>query len=194
MGTFGLRLRQERENKRMRLVDVAKSTRVGIHHLAALEHEDFDALPNDVFVKGYIRVYAECLGLDPDSLVKEYLRLAQENRPEQGGNGEDPVLREMSRLLIPEEERGFRLRPRLLAVGGVVVVLAVLVGLWLLGSGDDTVDPVPVQTTPAKGASPPAEPAKVDTRPPAPPEVKPRQLPPERQPAPAHDSTGCRRR
>jgi cytoskeletal protein RodZ len=159
----------------MRLVDIAKSTRVGIHHLAALEHEDFDALPNDVFVKGYIRVYAECLGLDPDGLVEEYLRLARENRPEQGSNGEDPVLREMSRLLVPAEERGFRLRP-LLAVGGVLVVLAVLVGLWMIGSGDDTqiasgqaeiprairpdvtVDSAAVQTTPAKDAPPPAEP------------------------------------
>jgi len=173
MGTFGLRLRQERENKGMRLVDIAKSTRVGIHHLAALEHEDFDALPNDVFVKGYIRVYAECLGLEPDGLVDEYLRLARENRPEKGSNGEDPVLREMSRLLVPAEERGFPLRP-LLAGGGVVVVLAVLVGLWIIGSGDDTqiagsqaeprairpdvtVDPSAVQTTPAKEAAPPAE-------------------------------------
>ena len=176
MGTFGLRLRQERENKGMRLVDIAKSTRVGIHHLAALEHEDFDALPNDVFVKGYIRVYAECLGLDPDGLVEEYLRLARENRPERGGNGEDPVLREMSRLLVPAEERGFRLRP-LLAGGGVVVVLAVLVGLWVIGSGDDTqtaggqaemprairpdvtVDPAPVNTAAAEDTPPPAEPA-----------------------------------
>jgi cytoskeletal protein RodZ len=159
----------------MRLVDIAKSTRVGIHHLAALEHEDFGALPNDVFVKGYIRVYAECLGLDPDGLVEEYLRLARENRPEQGSNGEDPVLREMSRLLVPAEERGFRLRP-LLAVGGVLVVLAVLVGLWMIGSGDDTqiasgrveasrairpdvtVDPAAVQATPAKDAAPPVEP------------------------------------
>ena len=176
MSTFGLRLRREREKKKMRLVDIAKSTRVGIHHLAALEHEDFDALPNDVFVKGYIRVYAECLGIEGDDLVEEYLRLAKEKRPEQGSNDKDPVLSEMSRLLVPAEERGFQLRP-LLAGGGVVVVLAVLIGLWMTGSGDEmqsaggqadvsrairpdvTVDPAPVTPPAAQKTPPPAKPA-----------------------------------
>ena len=128
MGTFGLRLRRERENKGLRLIDVAKTTRVGVHYLAALEHEDLDALPNDVFVKGFVRVYAECLDIDADEVVAEYLVLARGRRPVAPPNGEDQVVREMSRLLVKKGDRASWLRPGLLLAGGASVLL--LLAAW----------------------------------------------------------------
>ncbi len=136
MGSFGLRLRKERESKGLRLVDVAKVTRVGAHFLAALEHEDFGALPNDVFVKGFVRVYAECLGIDADKLVAEYLELARQRRPApETADGEDPVLSEMSRLLVHKEDRAWWHRPGVPLAGGVTLLLVVAVWMWFGSDG-----------------------------------------------------------
>lgn len=81
MGTFGLRLRGEREKRGLRLVDVAKATKVGAHHLAALEHEDLGNLPEDETATGYLRTYAEHLGLDPEPLVADFARELEIRRP-----------------------------------------------------------------------------------------------------------------
>jgi cytoskeletal protein RodZ len=155
MGTFGLQLRRERENRGLRLVDVSKRTRVGVHHLAALEHEDLAALPNEVFVKGYLRAYAECLGLDPSALVAEYVSAAQGRRPAPEGGGEDAVVREMSRILVREEDRAPRTRLLVLALGAVVGVG--LVAGWWMRRGDAGADAPPAIAR----AGPAADPAAV---------------------------------
>ncbi|KUH57335.1 hypothetical protein AT798_08450 [Megasphaera sp. DJF_B143] len=53
-------------------------------YLDALEKEDFDVIPGAVFVKGFIRTYAEYLGLDGAGLVTAYKEevLARKPRPE----------------------------------------------------------------------------------------------------------------
>lgn len=74
MTTVGERLRSERERRGLQRVDVSRATRVYIHHLSALEHGSFDELPDDAVVRGYVRSYAEYLGLDPEATVAEFLR------------------------------------------------------------------------------------------------------------------------
>ena len=71
MGTLGLRLRSERESRGLGRVDVARATKVWIHHLAALEHDDYDALVGDETAASQLRTYAEYLGMDPDPVVAE---------------------------------------------------------------------------------------------------------------------------
>lgn len=89
MGTFGLRIRGEREKRGLRLVDVARATRVGAHHLAALEHDDFGNLPDDEIVTGYVRAYAEHLGLDPDAVVADFVRELEAGRPARATDAEE---------------------------------------------------------------------------------------------------------
>lgn len=74
IGTMGIgeRLRNAREAKRLTLEDASAQTRIRPAYLQALEDEAFDQLPGPIYAKGFLRVYAAVLGLDPDDLVAVY--------------------------------------------------------------------------------------------------------------------------
>jgi len=66
--TIGDLLRSAREKKHFTLEDLAKETHIKLEYLAALEENDFDALPAATFVKAYIRNYARLFELDEKPL------------------------------------------------------------------------------------------------------------------------------
>lgn len=53
--------------------EVAAEIKVSKHNLQAIEEEDVHALPAPVYLKGFLRVYAKTLGLDPKQVTDEYL-------------------------------------------------------------------------------------------------------------------------
>jgi cytoskeleton protein RodZ len=65
-------LRGARQARGMSLADVTKVTKIQARTLEHLEHGRFDQLPADVFVRGFVRSYARCVGLDPDEAVRRY--------------------------------------------------------------------------------------------------------------------------
>ncbi|HYL93167.1 MAG TPA: helix-turn-helix domain-containing protein, partial [Alphaproteobacteria bacterium] len=72
MGTFGERLRREREARNITLEEIAESTKISRRSLQALEQEDFSRLPGGVFNRGFVRSYARHIGIDEDQAVSEY--------------------------------------------------------------------------------------------------------------------------
>jgi cytoskeleton protein RodZ len=76
--TFGSYLRSLREAKGSSLEDMARSTRVGIRHLEALEEERLADLPSPVFVRGFIRAYCGFLREAPDGALGHYQELLGE--------------------------------------------------------------------------------------------------------------------
>ena len=60
----GEQLRQAREAKGLSLDDVANQTRIPIRHLQNIEREDWDALPAPTYAVGFVRNYANTVGLD----------------------------------------------------------------------------------------------------------------------------------
>jgi cytoskeletal protein RodZ len=75
-GSLGSHLRSLREAKQASLEDMARSTRVGIRHLEALEEERLADLPSPVFVRGFIRAYCGFLREDPQTALDRYQTLA----------------------------------------------------------------------------------------------------------------------
>src|SRR5262245_24957417 len=71
---LGDQLRAERERRGQVLEQVAEATKIRKTYLEALEGHDWKALPADVFTRGYVRSYAEYLGLDQEHLLKVYAR------------------------------------------------------------------------------------------------------------------------
>ena len=69
---FGLHLKHERELRGVSLEEIAESTRIHIRYLEALESNEFDDMPGEVFVKGYIRSYARVIGSDSEEMVNVY--------------------------------------------------------------------------------------------------------------------------
>ncbi|HEY7437644.1 MAG TPA: helix-turn-helix domain-containing protein [Methylomirabilota bacterium] len=76
--SLGAYLRALREAKGGSLEDMARSTRVGIRHLEALEEERLSDLPSPVFVRGFIRAYCGFLREAPEDALGHYEALAGE--------------------------------------------------------------------------------------------------------------------
>jgi cytoskeleton protein RodZ len=78
--TLGSLLRTSREERHIDLDAVVKATKVRRHYLEALENEEWEKLPSQVFVKGFVRAYAEFLGLDTEKVVEDYQKAAPRQR------------------------------------------------------------------------------------------------------------------
>lgn len=83
MGSFGERLRREREMRGVTLEEMAAATKIGTRSLKALEDEEFHKLPGGIFNKGFVRSYARFLGISDEQAVADYLVAAgePENKP-----------------------------------------------------------------------------------------------------------------
>ncbi|HEY3930153.1 MAG TPA: RodZ domain-containing protein [Candidatus Koribacter sp.] len=78
MGSFGEKLRREREMRGISLDEIAGATKIGTRSLKALEDENFAILPGGIFNKGFVRAYARFLGLNEDEAVADYQTAANE--------------------------------------------------------------------------------------------------------------------
>ncbi len=79
IGVFnGKTLKKIREALNIDLVDVAISSNIQINHLKNIETELYGALPNDVYLRGYLINYAEFMSLDPAKVVEDYMQSYQE--------------------------------------------------------------------------------------------------------------------
>lgn len=111
---IGSALKAAREQRRLSLEALADMTRVRRAYLADIEAMRLDRLPSRPFTIGYIRAYAEALGLDGDAAVERF-------------KAEEPILDEPLRNPVGVRETG---DPRVVAlVGGVVVILVAII-LW----------------------------------------------------------------
>src|SRR5919197_5626866 len=72
MFEIGSSLREARTRRGLALSDVERDTRIRTRYLTALEEERFDALPGPAYAKGFLRTYADYLGLDAQQFVDEY--------------------------------------------------------------------------------------------------------------------------
>jgi len=71
-GTFGERLKRERELREVPIEEITLATRIGPRFLEALENEDWEKLPGGVFNRGFVRSIARYLGLDEEAFLAEY--------------------------------------------------------------------------------------------------------------------------
>jgi cytoskeleton protein RodZ len=72
--SLGIFLKKSREERHIELDEVAKATRIQRHSLEAIENDEWSKLPPQVFIKGFLKSYAEFLGLDKETVIHHYLR------------------------------------------------------------------------------------------------------------------------
>jgi cytoskeleton protein RodZ len=128
VASFGEKLRQARESRKITLQEIADTTKIGTRSLQALESDRFDQLPGGIFNKGFVRSYARFVGLDEDKTVAEYVAAAKAAAP-------DVDLLTMSAQSVTEKEKAERQSwsPNGATVVGVLaIIVAVGMGaLWL---------------------------------------------------------------
>ena len=74
MNQLGERLREARESQGISISQAAVETRILQRYLVALEDGDHQHLPGDVYARGFIRNYADYLGLPAEELIEQYRR------------------------------------------------------------------------------------------------------------------------
>jgi len=121
---IGSALREARERLGLELGDVERETRIRTRYLAALEQERFELLPGRAYAKGFLRVYAEFVGLDARLLVEAFDARVPEPESEPAAPA---VARRRTRAP----------RPRALPLALVAVVLAAAaIAAWQLSGSN----------------------------------------------------------
>jgi transcriptional regulator with XRE-family HTH domain len=112
-------LRSTREKRRISLEDVAEATRIRVGFLEALENGDYALLPGPAYASGFLRNYAQFLGLHPDDVVDEY-RARQPSAA--------PAVKPATRVLASGYDRQVRTR----LVWALLAVVALLAGGYII--------------------------------------------------------------
>jgi transcriptional regulator with XRE-family HTH domain len=91
MFEIGNSLREARLRQGLDLAEIEQATKIRSRYLRALEEEQFELLPAQTYVKGFLKAYADQLGLDGDLYVEEfnsrYATGDEEPMPRGGGSG-----------------------------------------------------------------------------------------------------------
>jgi hypothetical protein len=115
---IGNSLREARERQGLGYPEIELATKIRAKYIRALEEEDFTSIPGDAYIRGFLRTYAEYLGLDGDVYVEEY--------------GSRFITSWRDELPPRPERRRIRRRERPLGRRAVLLVLAAIVGVTAL--------------------------------------------------------------
>jgi cytoskeletal protein RodZ len=138
---IGNSLREARLRQGLEIPRIESDTKIRGKYLRALEEEQFELLPGDTYVKGFLRTYADYLGLDGQLYLDEF-------------NSRFAAVEEVpfAQSTSPKRRQRRRVESNLVVVALaaiVAVTVLVVVGLAGLGSDPDSDTPPPAATTTA---------------------------------------------
>ncbi len=130
---IGTTLRDARNRRKIDLSEVEDATKIRIRFLRAIENEEWDVLPGEIYTRAFIRTYASYLGLDGE-------RLAEDFTAEVGTTGpsDRPPTRVEPALSARRPPGRSRVGGRVLIVVVVAALIGILVAIGLAGGGDNS--------------------------------------------------------
>lgn len=149
----GALIRQGRERMHVSLDELAGLTKLSYHALEAMERDDYNALLEPVYVRGYYRKCAKVLNLPEQALLDAYQSRVAPKSPEAPAK-----IRLASGADLGSNSR----LPVALAIGAALVAVVVCAVIWIARSGGTAPPAVPVEvstpdaTAPAPGPAPAA--------------------------------------
>ena len=117
--SVGSRLREERLSKGIKTAEVAERLHITNHYVKALESDKFDKLPGTIFIKGYLKNYADLLGLNPGEIIGLYEKAIFQNE-------------KISNSKVPRQN--LKTRNRNFVMLSVILFIVFFTGLWLYES------------------------------------------------------------
>lgn len=141
--TLGSLLKRTRQSRHDTLAEAAESTRIHILSLQALEEDDFEKLPAEVFVRGFIKLYAKYLDLNPQEALSLF---ASQEGSDPSQLADAPYLNKLpDGELMAEPLSLIRKNGKIITV---ILLLATLVLFYALGIFFKSAEPSrPGQTT-----------------------------------------------
>jgi cytoskeletal protein RodZ len=122
---IGSSLREARLRQELDFPEVEQATKIRAKYLRALEDEQFEVLPAQTYIKGFLLTYADYLGLDGQLYVDEY------NSRFVTGEEETPL---RTRAIDGRHERRLQSKAVVAVVAGIVLVTALVIAAWRFGS------------------------------------------------------------
>ena len=139
-GQIGAILEKKRLEKGLSLKEVEQATKIRTRYLEGLEREDPTSLPDPVYARGFLKTYANFLGLNGEQLSREFRDHRAPRRERQLNSYEVPQRGEFDQPLInpggvDEAERSGISGATILTLVLAVLVLAMVIGaLYYVGS------------------------------------------------------------
>ena len=130
MFEIGTSLREARLRHGFELGEAEQATKIRMKYLRALEDERFEVLPAQTYVKGFLRSYADFLGLDGQIYVDEY------NSRFLTGEDESPF-RARSRRTATPRRRGVESSVLFVALAGIAAAAALVIIAWKWGGPEE---------------------------------------------------------
>lgn len=138
-GKIGRVLERARKDRGLTLEEAERATKIRKRYLIGLERDDYTVLPDAVYARGFLKTYANFLGLDGDELSQE-LRTRRKPRRERGlsyaaprSEFEQPIINPGG---VPGADKRQVSRSTIVTIVVAVLVIAVLVGaLYFVGLG-----------------------------------------------------------
>lgn len=167
----GTILSQSRHALGQSLNDVARDLRIRRTFLEAIEEGQYDGLPGTAYTLGFIRTYAEYLGLDGDEMVRRFKAESGQTTPKSKLNFPSPMSESTAPkaamalvgLVIAGVAYGiwYLSSSRYLDVAELVVPLPEHLRKMLPGEEQGVIAPVPPAVSPPSAAEPPSAPREV---------------------------------
>jgi hypothetical protein len=129
MFEIGNSLREARMRQGLDYNEVELGTKIRAKYVRALEEEQFEVLPGGTYIKGFLRSYAEFLGLDGQLYVDEY-----NSRFVVDAYDDMPQRRTRAR----QEQRSVERRVVVFALAGIAALTALVIVAWKFGGSDTT--------------------------------------------------------
>jgi cytoskeletal protein RodZ len=128
MFEIGSSLREARLRQGLDFPEIEQATKIRAKYLNALEEEQFDLLPAQTYVKGFLRSYADYLGLDPQLYVDEFTSRYV--------IGEDDAMVRPRRSPPPRTAPRLQSRAVMLALLGIALVATLVIVAWKAGNAN----------------------------------------------------------
>ncbi|MDF4005752.1 helix-turn-helix domain-containing protein [Limosilactobacillus fermentum] len=126
----GKKLREAREKKGLTLDDLQQATKIQKRYLITIEDEKFDELPGDFYVRAFVKQYADTVGLDGNTLLKDYDDDLPQTKTAEYSNHLAQAVETRTGNRQPTVDRVDRARRYLPTVIIAVVVVIILGAIW----------------------------------------------------------------
>lgn len=128
MMSIGEQLKAARQERGLSLDQIADETNIAKRYLEALEAENFSVFPGEPYILGFLRNYADFLGLEPQALINSFRGIRIQEQPVPF----EALLHDKRKVNIP----------LLITIGAVAVVSVTAILLWNSGLFSSNKQPV----------------------------------------------------
>ncbi|MDZ7672383.1 MAG: DUF4115 domain-containing protein [Halanaerobiales bacterium] len=121
--SVGTRLKKARKSLGLTIEDIQDKSKIKKSYLKAMENDNFEKLPGNVYTKVYIRGYAKIVGLDPQEILAEYTNKNGKNSDEEV-KGKDKKVKKKNKKKNKKKKENLTKSDKLLrSIIGIILIL-----------------------------------------------------------------------